>query len=110
MLGKDSPQTNLPSIPDTTLIEILFEVGPLMPNGESISFQEIKSWSNLTGVILNAWESITLKALSIAYVVQLRKSVDLHEPAPFFNDERPVEVKRQAVNDKFKSMSKRSKR
>lgn len=110
MLGQDSPQTNLPELQDTALIEILFEVGPLMPNGESISFQEISAWSRLTGVILSAWESVTLRALSIAYAVQLRKSVSLNEPAPFFNDDRPIEVQRQSVSDKFKSMAKRSKR
>ncbi len=39
-------------------------------NGLSpVSYQEIKAWSELTGIELNGWEATTLRDLSIAYII-----------------------------------------
>ena len=92
-----------------SLIRALFEVGPTLPGATPLSYQEIESWANLTGTNLTPWEVVTLKELSLVYVLQLSKR-EIHEPAPFYNDNRTVDQQRSDVMSKFKAASQRSKK
>lgn len=54
------------------LVEYINLLGHAVSNGNGfnpISYQEIKAWTELTGIELNGWEAETLHDLSISYIV-----------------------------------------
>lgn len=59
-----------PAGPLGYLYYYLVEAGPLT------EWQEIQSWSKLTGTHLEAWEAIIMHKISVAYTNQLIKSSD----------------------------------
>lgn len=68
------------------IVDYISESGPLT------SWQEIKAWSELTGVILEAWEAAVIWKVSVAFVDQLRKSSDIDCPSPWLSGD-PVDEK-----------------
>lgn len=70
------------------LVEYLFEIGPAMAAGMGegpISHAELQAWQNNTGIDLDAWESRTLKRLSVEYLIESRKAKELDCPAPWID-------------------------
>jgi hypothetical protein len=59
------------------LVEYLFEIGPTMAAGMGngpLTHGEIASWQNNTGIDLNAWETRTLKRLSLDYLGESQRA------------------------------------
>lgn len=81
-LMKQDLQPDLPDPgPAAHLLGYLFDVGPVMSGGMGpvpLSHSEIHAWQQNTGVELRAWESSTLRRLSIEY---LSVSADARDPA-----------------------------
>jgi hypothetical protein len=67
--------------PDAGPLEYLYDY--IVEAGLLTTWQEIKAWSELTGTQLEAWEAITMHAISIAYTNQLQQSTDMDCPCPF---------------------------
>lgn len=63
------------------LVGYLFKVGPAIA-GEVLTFTEIRNWTELTGVTLNAWEAETLRSLSSAYLSELEAAKSPARAAP----------------------------
>lgn len=81
-LGADQPDLDLPDPgPAAYLLDHLMSVGPLA-KGEPLSFSEIAAWRDLTGVVLNPWESEMLKALSAAYGSEFYAAEDPARKSP----------------------------
>lgn len=55
------------------LVGYLFEVGPAA-GGEVLTFQELEAWQRSTGQILSAWEAITLRHLSGAFLAEAHEA------------------------------------
>lgn len=68
------------------LIGYLFEVGPTMAAGTGegpITHGELEAWQRNTGIDLNAWESRTLKRLSLDYLAESQQARATDRPAPW---------------------------
>ena len=68
------------------MVGYLFEIGPTMAAGMGngpITHGEIESWQRNTGITLDAWESRTLKRLSLEYLNESYKSEERDCPPPF---------------------------
>jgi hypothetical protein len=86
--GTTRPQLILPPLDGGAyLAEHLFSIGPATA-GETITYQEIKAWADLTGHVLNGWEAETLRGLSGAYLAELHAAEDAQRPPPFAPSER----------------------
>lgn len=63
----------------------------------ALNFQEIDAWQRATALNLTAWEVLTLRKLSIAYVNELHLAEKPDRPPPYM---RELEVEeKQAVNN-----------
>ena len=86
------------------LADYLFDVGPA-EGGEVLTFQEIEAWGRATGIVLDAWESETLRRLSAAYLAERMDAADEHRPPPTMGEiERPaadVASKLASILDQF---------
>lgn len=89
------------------IIDMLFELGVSNSSNSAIEFSEIKAWSELTGTVLTSFEALTIRELSSAYVIQLNKSVNRHEPAPYYVGSDAE--RKQSVDDKLRLVALRSK-
>lgn len=59
------------------LLAYLWEMGPTVPAGPSVgpvTFQEMRAWSEVTGVFLEPWEYRTLRRLSADYLAELQRA------------------------------------
>jgi hypothetical protein len=103
-MDDDGTEPELPFASASYLAGYLFEVGPLAPAGMgsgAISHSEIASWQLNTGIELNAWESRTLKQLSIAYSNQSGLSTDRNCFSPL--QELSKEKRRDVVSNQIAS-------
>lgn len=94
---------------DRDLIELLFDIGPVVPLGmgghTTISEADI-GWYRLNRrAKLTAYECKTLKDLSAIYAQALNEASEKHAPAPW----RPVEIDRKAVADGMKAWAEQMK-
>jgi len=64
--------------PFSYVIDLLAQIGP-----SEVTWQEIGSWSALTGIKLSAWESNTIKRLSAIYTSCATKYHDSTAVAPY---------------------------
>jgi len=78
------------------------ELGYMMDR-QPLSFQEIQSWSAVTGTILSAWHGSVLRQMSVAYVGQMFKFRKRYDPAPYMKDTRTMEQIRADVVRKIKA-------
>lgn len=89
----------LPDVGDGLyLVNTLDEIGAALQSGMGLSpitWQEIKSWSDCTGMKLSPWELITLKEMSHAYAVELSQKQDRKRQAPW---KTRVETKEELGN------------
>lgn len=72
---------------------------------ESLSFREIQAWCDTTSTVLQPWESLALRELSTAYVVQYRESENPAAPAPYLGGS--VEVHRKETDSFFRNLKAR---
>lgn len=63
-------------------MDYLFEVGP-SSGGEIITFQEMQAWQAMGGPRLDAWEAVTLRALSAAYLSEYSAASEPDRPPPY---------------------------
>ena len=73
--------------PFSYVIDLLAQIGPI-----EVTWQEISSWCNLTGIKLSAWESNTIKRLSSIYTSCTQRYHDSTAPSPFRSVEAPRPV------------------
>jgi len=73
--------------PFSYVIDLLAQIGPT-----EVTWQEISSWCNLTGIKLSAWESNTIKRLSSIYTSCTQRYHDSTAPSPFRSVEAPRPV------------------
>lgn len=75
-------------VPEVTktpeMLEWFFELGTCSGK-DPLTFQEMKSWSELTGTYLIPWAYKTLRKMSASYVAQMNRSIDIKEPRPFLS-------------------------
>lgn len=64
------------------IIYHLQDLGYTDSEGNGLSYQEIDSYSRLTGVVLSSWDASTLKSLSSDFASQLQKR-DVNEETPY---------------------------
>lgn len=79
-MGKEADYLEYPEVQAAHLIRYLFEVGPVMAGGMGpipLSFGEIQSWQEVTGIELNNWEAGMIRSLSREY---LGMSIDATNP------------------------------
>jgi hypothetical protein len=77
-------------LPDAGPLEYLYDY--IVEAGLLTTWQEIKAWSELTGTHLEAWEAITMHAISIAYTNQFQQSTDMNCPCPFAPAEPTADI------------------
>lgn len=81
--GEDRPELTFPPLDAAEhLVEYLLQIGP-MQAGEVLTFQEIESWSRLTGYAVTSWEAITLRRLSAVYGAEYSAASDPQRGAPY---------------------------
>lgn len=74
-----------PAGPAAYLVGYLFDAGPIAHGfGEApLSHADISAWQANSGVVLQAWESQTLRHLSYGYLASLQRARDPACPAPY---------------------------
>jgi len=88
------------------LLGMLSELGFARSGPDSIDYQEIAAWCNVTDTELTAWEAETLHKLSDAYVVQLHRSKDSNAEPPY--DTRSLEEMRERSSSQFQRLFKQA--
>ena len=106
----DHPHLKLPEIDDCDhVIQWFFESGMGMSGANgliALTWQELKSFSDLSGANLSGWESETLINMSRAYTGSYHRSQEPDSPAPWVDDSpETVEQMRANVSAKFKALS-----
>ena len=89
------------------LIEYLVEVGPCINNGMglvAINHVDIQAWQHNSGIRLSAWESQTLRDLSLEYRNQFDRSKERGCHAPFSRNSDITDQVRKSVSVSFKSL------
>ena len=71
-----------------------------------LSFLEISAWEQSTCLKLSPWEALTIRQLSVDYVVQLSASSSQSEPAPFWVED--IQKQRKNTNDFFEALAQRN--
>jgi hypothetical protein len=88
-----------PDLPDAGLaahlLGYLFEVGPIAPGPEPVSWTELQAWQHATGIELQTWEARALRRLSYDYLDATLEAQSPTCPAPY--TEQPSIDNRQAV-------------
>tara|TARA_Y100000310_G_scaffold265264_1_gene276205 strand:- start:1166 stop:1516 length:351 start_codon:yes stop_codon:yes gene_type:complete len=78
-----------PIMPDVApfsyLIDLVADVG-----FRGVSWQDIQSWTDLTGIKLSSWEAKIIKRLSLLYEVSAKQYNDSIAPAPYRDIESEV--------------------
>jgi hypothetical protein len=73
-----------------------------------VTYQEILAWSQLTGITLTAWESITLRLVSMAYCDSLHAGRNVSSFAPYEPEKvvNPVEDVKTRMRSAVKTIKK----
>lgn len=88
------------------LVHYLFEIGPVQSSGMGtapISFSEIRSWQEITGVALNSWEGRMLRRLSDEYRREMHLAESPNRPSPFI---RAKEVDKEEIANRVRNILK----
>lgn len=94
----DGIDPDLPDCDALYLVEYLFEIGPVHSGPSPITYQDIESFQNITGIDLDNWEIQTLRRLSVEYAGQLNESRDPYCAAPYAPDNpKTTSQRNQAV-------------
>jgi len=64
------------------LIDALWSIGPMTPDGAPVGWPDIRAWAEQTRRTLSVWESDTLRAMSRSYAGQYSAARDPACPAP----------------------------
>jgi hypothetical protein len=75
-----------------------------MTAGETITYQEIRAWADLTGAVLNGWESEALRTLSAAYAAEFQAARDPKRAAPYSPPHGQAKPSREEVQARLKAM------
>ena len=110
-LDPDSPSLELPTVEGYAhLLTDITELGYCTSAGFGqavLSYQEIYSWSCLTGTAVTAWEAVTLRRLSRAYCEQVARSKVAACPPPWTPVVEPTPELRDKVDSFFRVLAKR---
>lgn len=71
------------------LVKILFDIGPCLNLGMglcALSWTDISSWQECTGVELDAWQANLIRRLSIEYAQEYSAASDPNRPAPYIEE------------------------
>lgn len=96
----------MPKVSDEALylISLLDEIGATMQTAMGIcpmTWQELNSWSVISGVYLTYWELALIKELSYEYTAELSNATDPDRKPPYFKPEQSFAVPN--LDDKFRS-------
>jgi len=75
-----------PTGPESHLLGILFDVGPVMPGGMAavpITDADLIAWQHNSGIRLSPWQARTLRRLSRDYAAEQRRAEDPDAPPPY---------------------------
>lgn len=81
------------------LIDMLFDVGPLMATGmgpTALSYGELAAWATMTGAYVAPWQARLLRGLSRAYLAELTQAEDPMRPPPW--SEEPAADRRKVLS------------
>ena len=95
------------------LVPLVMEAGLVEQSGTGIvalSWKEIESWQNVTGVKLHTWEATILRQMSEAYASEFSQASDRNRPAPYSKAIETEEIDREAVSNKLRNIFKSMKR
>lgn len=108
----DGEQEPIPMPPlegdEAYMIKLLMELGPVVNNGmgiNGVSWQDINSWTLLTGVELSSWQASTLHLMSKAYANEYSRSNGENTHAPYIPEADDQEA-RDRVSAGLKSFFK----
>jgi hypothetical protein len=90
----------LPECPDPMLVEWLMEAGPVMPSGYGpvgITWTELTSGQQRTGIELQPWEARLMVRLSREFASESIAAGKPNRPAPM-EETKPSDAKRAAVD------------
>ena len=82
----DAEDLEMPPCAASYLVLYLWEMGPVVAgsmSGVPLSFLEIQAWQDCTGIELNAWESRSLRRLSIVYLGESQRATKPDCPMPW---------------------------
>jgi hypothetical protein len=83
----------------------MFEAGPVNNGGmgqSPLSWTDIKTWSDMTGVEVSGWEGATIRRLSSSYLSEYQQAKDPSRPAPY--SPNITEHGREQVSNKIGSI------
>lgn len=89
---------------------MIYDVG-YASSGEPITYQELRAWSDLSGVMLDGWSAKMMIEMSSEYMAQYRISSKKECPPPFIKEIKGDDLQKAgaAVTEKFKALAKRNK-
>lgn len=104
----DTPDYKLPEMgPLSHIITWFIELGEVATTADGLSplsWQEIKAWSELTGLTISPREGLALRRLSVAYVREYYRSNNHNCASPILDEpDRHKRVERQ-LKEAFKVM------
>lgn len=85
-MGSRADDIDYPPCSAGYLITYFFEVGPVLYGGMGpapLSHTELQAWQSNVGVALSAWESVTLRRMSNAYLGMMDKAKSASCPSPW---------------------------
>lgn len=81
------------------MLPLFLELGVILHHGMGaapMSWQEIESWKNLSGLELDYWELLTLKEMSYAYASEYGNATDPQRIAPYVREVKEVDHEQMA--------------
>lgn len=77
----DDYEPDMPAVDAQYLLDYFYEVGPTLPDG-AITYEEIQSWAEVSGIDLEPWEGQFLRRLSRQYLAECHRAEKRDCPAP----------------------------
>jgi hypothetical protein len=91
------------------IVEYLYEVGPVLHNGDGvipITWTELSNWSKSVGLALTAWEYQTIRGLSVLFAQEASLSKDPKRIAPWNNGRIDRKVIASGIEKAFQNFAK----
>lgn len=111
---EDNPDSSLLEMPEVpgcqNLLENLLEVGISGSSGfglTPLTWTELLSWTTLTDIYLNSWESVTMINLSRAFTSYHGKFDEKDVPAPHVVEDFDRNLVSQSIGFRLRSLAKR---
>lgn len=100
-----------PSLPDLNeagyIVSLVNEAGTVSSSGMGISgltWQEIESWLNVTGLSISTWEKLMVFKMSAAYASEYSSATAVDAPEPFAKIIDEGELDREVVANRIRNI------